>query len=638
MTDVDPDLLRRRGGELRARVTFRRCTSLLLGLLLMSRTAFGGAEPNFSSKYPHLSSISSFGPSVWFAGDWKARLLVVEYDSLERWLTYVSPFPSFIYHTVRQDREALLFLGDGNAVRFDCSSRTWSMQDTGLSPPSESPKAPVFAYERFNQGILVKDGAGKHQYLFPLPSFNAYRRWRSDPRPDYELNSIVGTLVQRDSTLWFDINFYAGEGSTGIGGLGMFDLATRKFGVLRHRFLAGSSLNHLPLHDDWLFVGTGVHGELEDYGDVGLVIVDFARGRIADLNEKNSPLLGSMFDDIKVVKGRLWLLTDGAIVGWNITSNAWCAARMDSVVLKDSTVLYRRIHTLARTNDLGSFACDSLIAVTAASGRQRVSLRWAEQQFAHLRSGEFTVAEVGAPTGTRGWVERKEFEQFRRLPSDFIAGGPGMVVFQDSGLTVPYDHVMFSSLKALMYSAKAVLVDVRGSWCVASDVSPEFNELFHDRVFAPVWDSLDGGTPLRDRAIREFTREQSEIRDSIPVYDTTLVITKGMDLYSQFEDMMYARWLPSGHGEDPAPNGIQVDFHTREGDIAVQLTRDAGGLTLNGSPYQSGSEWTTATRSMKACLTFRTITYSGANHDILVKLTLHYKLWIFPIADDSSND
>jgi hypothetical protein len=596
----------------------------LLYLFVSGNFSSSGPEPQYSDKYPHLSFITSHNGSVWFAGSWSLRYVVVQRDRDGQWHTHVCPRKRPYLQAVRQSGNRLLFLCYAPSMSFDLDSRKWASFEEAkalslLTPPPEDPDV-----EKTPQRIKVKQGDSLINYDFPLPSFNAYQRWRFRPATYSGLEANIGDTLHLRDCIWFAINFYAGEGTTGIGGLGILDPKRRAFGVLRDHSLSASSANRLVAKGDTIFVATGLGTEGGLMESSGLVIIDTRNGRMTHADRRNSPLLGRTFSSLKVVDDYLWMSTDEAIVGWDLKTDKWCAVRMDSVITNDLTTLSRRVHVFRHPNDWGSVIQDTLFPVSHRKKGTRLNLLWLD----------WDKAEFDTDSLLSGWVETGGLAEHRTYDHDQLAATPGVHVFGDSGLTEPFNYVKFGSIIDNRTSPRAVNVRVKSLWCDVSFVDPVFSMLWGSRRFVPQWTSFGGSfDSLLSRAFAEFLREQQEIINRVPVFDTTFTIQRNMDLYDKFDDLVDVRWLPSGDFTDRSPVGLKFEIDPFDKATTANVVCNRGQLTVNGAPYRPGSDLLIQTARIKATLRFTDPKFADTNGEILAAITVKYTLVLLPIRD-----
>lgn len=131
---------------------------------------------------------------------------------------------------------------------------------------------------------LAADGPRFHR--FPNPNYDLFRKYRprrvSDgyTRDNTTVKTEIGPFQVEGARLWFGTGFYDGEGDTGVGGLGHFDLKTRKYTVTYNKALADWSTSSIYVEKDYIWLGLVRHPEGEDFGG-GLVRYSRKTGRIS---------------------------------------------------------------------------------------------------------------------------------------------------------------------------------------------------------------------------------------------------------------------------------------------------------------------------------------------------------------------
>ena len=589
-------------------------------LLLPLGCAHAGPPVPYGARYPDLMLIASHGGSVWFAGSWSSRFIVVERDNADRWHTHVCPGAYSRLQTVTQTADSLLFFSYSLTMAFDLERRRWGPYKESVESESsdEELSGPTHT-------LTFSKGDSLLSFSFPLPSFNAYQRWRFHPEASMELQANIGDTIQMREGVWFTINFYAGEGSTGIGGLGVFDEHSRTFGVLRNDRLSASSANQLVRKGDTIFVATGLDTESGLIESSGLVVIDTYAGRIANAFRDNSPLLGGTFSKIKLVDDCLWMITDEAIVGWDLAHDQWCAVRMDSVVTNARTAFSRRIRILQNPNDWGNVARDTLIPALTRTKGSRYDVMWLDD----------SKVECQIEPGVTGWVSTEELKVRRTYSQDALADMPGMSVFADSGLLIPYHYVKFGALVDGSSSKGATQVRVGSLWCDASSLDPVFSVLWQNRAKALQWQEVGGSyAALLSGMCNEFRREQKEILDRVPVCDTTFVIRKGMDLYKQFNDLVDVRWTPDGDDKDKAPKGLIFRIDPFESETSLEVLCNHGQITVNGTAYESTKDFVIETPKLRAVLRFADLRCSGVAGNVLETITVTLRLVLIPVRSE----
>jgi hypothetical protein len=75
---------------------------------------------------------------------------------------------------------------------------------------------------------------GNQSYPAPIPTLHFYRQKLPEKQPPAEIESDIGPYVQRDEKIWFATTFYDGEGTSGIGAIGAFDINSRRYEMLQY--------------------------------------------------------------------------------------------------------------------------------------------------------------------------------------------------------------------------------------------------------------------------------------------------------------------------------------------------------------------------------------------------------------------
>ncbi len=113
--------------------------------------------------------------------------------------------------------------------------------------------------------VIEKSGR-KQQFPPPLPSMNFYRKMLPAKQPPAEIWSDIGPFVLDDGKIWFASTFYDGEGVSGVGAIGTFDVAARKYDMRYLPEIIGWSGSAIRLDGDELWIGLVHHPEGADFG------------------------------------------------------------------------------------------------------------------------------------------------------------------------------------------------------------------------------------------------------------------------------------------------------------------------------------------------------------------------------------
>lgn len=169
-------------------------------------------------------------------------------------------------------------------------------------------------YERLS-GIVVQDGESYR--AFPLSQstpqdLGLYRSRFAETQPAYARNidsftileSIEAFAVHRNR-LWFGKSFYDGEGLTGVGSLGYFDIERRSYQLIRLPEIADWSTSAILIENDRVWIGLTGHPEGADYSG-GLLRYEMETGdvRIYPISE--------VITDILQHKDALYVATERA--------------------------------------------------------------------------------------------------------------------------------------------------------------------------------------------------------------------------------------------------------------------------------------------------------------------------------------
>ncbi len=103
--------------------------------------------------------------------------------------------------------------------------------------------------------IFIGSGASRQSYPAPIPSLDFYTRTLPQRQPPGELESDIGPFVQSGDKIWFATTFYDGEGTSGIGAIGSFDIATREYQMRYLPEIAPWSGSAISLDGDELWIG-----------------------------------------------------------------------------------------------------------------------------------------------------------------------------------------------------------------------------------------------------------------------------------------------------------------------------------------------------------------------------------------------
>jgi hypothetical protein len=130
-------------------------------------------------------------------------------------------------------------------------------------------------------GFAVSDKSGKRQvFIAPVPTMEMYRKLRPKDQAPLEIENDMGPVALDGSTVWFANHFYDGEGTSGVGAIGTFDVRTHKFEMRYLPEITAWSGSAIRLDGENLWVGLMRQPEGAAYGG-GLLRYDRRTGATA---------------------------------------------------------------------------------------------------------------------------------------------------------------------------------------------------------------------------------------------------------------------------------------------------------------------------------------------------------------------
>lgn len=90
----------------------------------------------------------------------------------------------------------------------------------------------------------------------------------------YTVDTGIGPVFLEGNRIWFGLDFYSGEGSAGIGGVGFFDMKTLRIGLLRHPALVDCAISDIAVNTNEIIVDTYYFGEYAQGPCSGRVVID----------------------------------------------------------------------------------------------------------------------------------------------------------------------------------------------------------------------------------------------------------------------------------------------------------------------------------------------------------------------------
>jgi hypothetical protein len=127
--------------------------------------------------------------------------------------------------------------------------------------------------------VIGKSGS-KQYYPAPIPTMALYRKVLPDKQAPLEIEGDIGPFVLHGNKIWFANTFYDGEGVSGAGAIGSFDISTRKYEMRYLPEIAPWSGSAILLDDGNLWIGLMSRPEGAEYG-AGLLRYNTATGAVA---------------------------------------------------------------------------------------------------------------------------------------------------------------------------------------------------------------------------------------------------------------------------------------------------------------------------------------------------------------------
>jgi hypothetical protein len=137
------------------------------------------------------------------------------------------------------------------------------------------------------------------------------------------LRNVPGPFARTPGTLWFGLagGFTSGEGQ--LGGLVAYDVATRSFRVIRHKFIVDAAVTRLLVVDDELWIGTGRYGPRRREGLRGLLLFRPKRREWRQFSPENSRISGNLVQDVVPLGKHLWVTTDQGVSRYDTERRLW---------------------------------------------------------------------------------------------------------------------------------------------------------------------------------------------------------------------------------------------------------------------------------------------------------------------------
>lgn len=587
----------------------------------------------YSEKHPQITSIASYRDKIYFAGRWQDQAIVVRREKGDRFSTYSSRIGGQVSEVTYDHGTEKGFLFEdhaGSKALFSFSQNRWIPvpHDTTLKAIS----TPRTNYTTHDNTLFLNDNP-KRKFRFPPPDRATFWKWTGVPAPMSELKAAIGQTCQIGRDIWFLIDYYDGEGQNGIGGLGLFDTVSRRFGVIRDPLLARCSKGTMLRKGDTLFILTASLYESGTSADKGLVVVDLKNMRISDI-DTSPPMDGNRFTAGAVIGNSLWMATSNSIVRWNLDSDEWSSARVETVRTKGRIGLYvdrmAKVYDADRPSHYGLIRLDTLIQRESTPDSAELEYYWGESTYNQKTMEFHHFIEVQAAEPLTGWVRESDLNMLDTLGPDDRASGYPVSIYSDSSLTRPLSTFKFGAFKKLKHQAKEVEISVNSLWAKPDSLIPLFTTQSRE-WFTPKWRHFDRkhGT-MEQMAFATFDSETVAPPDSFLAYDTVLVCRSGIDPYKEYHGLIYGTWLPEP--DSPQPTGLALgigDF-----DFSPTITLRDGKVYVYGKEASRGYTWQINTSEYTATFKLTGYAVQPVHPDAFQRIVIKYTLWVLNPHND----
>ena len=170
-------------------------------------------------------------------------------------------------------------IADAPAPPYSAGGPTRLATTDGQSVTIENKTPPGQPHQPSRIGVVAKSGS-KQFYPVPIPSMALDRKALPDKQPPLEIEDDIGPFLLDGNKIWFANTFYDGEGVSGVGAVGSFDISTRKYEMRYLPEIAPWSGSAILLDDGDLWIGLMRRPEGADYG-AGLLRYNITSGAVA---------------------------------------------------------------------------------------------------------------------------------------------------------------------------------------------------------------------------------------------------------------------------------------------------------------------------------------------------------------------
>ncbi len=141
-----------------------------------------------------------------------------------------------------------------------------------------------------SQAVVERTNSGFKVYPLPQSDVETYKKLRAmDAKnrwppirtaKDYERQEVIGPYQVEDGRIWFGNQYYDGEGDSGVGGFGYFDMKTRRYQLFSPPEIARWEISALLVDADAVWLGLDHFGEDISKWPGGLVRWDRSDHRV----------------------------------------------------------------------------------------------------------------------------------------------------------------------------------------------------------------------------------------------------------------------------------------------------------------------------------------------------------------------
>lgn len=155
----------------------------------------------------------------------------------------------------------------------------------------------------------------KQQCQFDIPkitlSVHEALKVRSFRYIPHSIDQTISSCVKHNDDIYFGISFYAGEGVSGVGGIGKYNVKTKNVEVRRPQILSDFSVTHIAFDGKLLWIATA--NEFECSGTppaIGLIWYDWDKNIVQDSKDIGLGICGFVVHDIHITNKSAWVATD----------------------------------------------------------------------------------------------------------------------------------------------------------------------------------------------------------------------------------------------------------------------------------------------------------------------------------------